>query len=269
MHFKRELLNASKHGKCSSAKFGSNVFGLLKLGISTLSRLQYLVVPLDKEPGFAFIRPSDVFAFGKLALSGSQYRPFALSTINVDSLVRQYRALSRDIGKHHQDQRLGHNINSSLASGLLVSPMTIFVKSHKPAGEQLLRTVHSCSKPAFHGLSKWLASVLRPLADSMPWCAGDSFAARNGLKGLVITEQTIIGKFDLKDFYLSGDLSTILLVFRAAIADATLSGLVQRAIYILLDNQYLITRSHQHLYKCVSGSGIGLTHSEMVATILF
>ena len=53
------------------------------------------------------------------------------------------------------------------------------------------------------------------------------------------------------------------------IDDLVLRGLVFRAPYTLLENQYVLAKSLPTPYKCILGSGIGLTHSAVVASLLF
>lgn len=51
--------------------------------------------------------------------------------------------------------------------------------------------------------------------------------------------------------------------------DRVFADLVQRATFLLLDNQYIITNTLSSTYKCVAGSGIGLKISAMVASLYF
>jgi len=55
----------------------------------------------------------------------------------------------------------------------------------------------------------------------------------------------------------------------AHINDAKLKALVSEAIYLLVDNQYVVASSLSPLFKCVKGSGIGLEHSAAVSSAAF
>ena len=104
---------------------------------------------------------------------------------------------------------------------------------------------------------------------ALPWSLKDSFACREQLKSVSMLVGYIILKIDIKDFFSSGDATEITVKVAALIDDRELASLVQRALCFLLEHQYVLSKTLPTTYKCKKGSGIGLRHSAVVASLLF
>jgi len=74
---------------------------------------------------------------------------------------------------------------------------------------------------------------------------------------------------DLKDFFLCGTSSHIAQHVSELFENKVLKDLLFRALYFLLDNQYVVTGTLPYTYKCAKGSGIGLRISAIVASCYF
>jgi len=87
---------------------------------------------------------------------------------------------------------------------------------------------------------------------------------------LELDASSIVAKVDLKDFFLCGQPSNIAdCVSRLIENDPELRSLVHRAIFFLLNNQYVISNTLDYTFKCISGSGIGLKISAVLANLYF
>ena len=72
-----------------------------------------------------------------------------------------------------------------------------------------------------------------------------------------------------KNFYLSGSDVDIASAMSREFIDPHLRSLMFRAIYLLLSNQFVASKTLQSVFQCISGSGIGLEHSSAIANYLF
>ena len=111
--------------------------------------------------------------------------------------------------------------------------------------------------------------MLQPLVDEVPWVYRDSHAVRRVLKALPISLTTVCAKYDLKDFCLSGTDFGIATAISQEFRNPRLRDLMFKAIYFLLSNQFVVSKTLQSVYQCIAGSGIGLRHSSSVANYLF
>ena len=170
------------------------------IGRIELQKTDLIPVPLDKEPRFVLVSPSDFSIMEELALPDKYYRPWPLENQNVQTTLTEYAELAGDIGRYHCDHRVASNIRSSVTHGSFVCALGISVKSHKDLGEQGLRTIHKGFNPSFAGLSHWLVKVLDPYARAIQWSYKDSFAVRETLLSIPTNPDTIIANIDLKDF---------------------------------------------------------------------
>lgn len=268
-HFRRIFLDLAQANIRKFVNSG-NTFGLVRLAMQELHRLDLVIVPLDKSPGFVLVDPTQFSVMEELALPIKYYMPCPLSCVNVSSCINTYKKLASDIANFHGDMRVARNICSSLESGSFVLAISLTVKGHKPLYSQSLRTIHKGVNCAFLGLMNWLVAVLEPHHNAVEWSYKDSFAVYNELQGIVTTESSSFAKIDLKDFFLCGsawDVADKIATYNGG--DIELSRLIHRATFFLLDNQYIVTSTLQCTYKCISGSGIGLKISALVAGLYF
>ena len=248
------------------ASIGCNMFGLLRLAIRLFRRSGLVALPLDKNPGYALISPQTFVVVENLALSSSFYSP--CPRYDEFRLCLAYSALAQGIGKAIEDSRLRSSIMSSCDSRHISTRLTILVKSHKPPGEVSVRTVHRGFRQAFSGLSLWIHAVLDPIVGSWTWLAKDSGVVHSALTNLSVPAGVRVVKCDLKDFFLTGDARHISLEV-SKLVEAGIRVLFYEALFFLLDNQYVQPSFQASMFKCISGSGIGLLHSAHVASAYY
>ena len=92
--------------------------------------------------------------------------------------------------------------------------------------------------------------LLCSLLKNITWLYKDTFAVRKMLLDVVVCESTIVSKIDLKDFFLSGEACDISCEV-ARLVEGPVSTLVERAIYLLLDNQFVISHTLSHPYSLI------------------
>jgi hypothetical protein len=151
---------------------------------------------------------------------------------------------------------------------LLCGPLGITVKSHKPPGAVSVRTIHRGIKPCWSGLSRWVVGILTPILSQLPWLVPDTQGARQLIKSARVKASDVLAAIDLKDFFLSGT-ATEVTDGVGSLVPLGIRSVFKHALFFLLDNQYVLTTLHSYLYKCISGSGIGLLHSAHVSNALF
>jgi len=261
-------LDVAEASKFLFTRKSNNTFGLLELAVRTLHSCGHVVVQLDKEPGFVIVTPSVYSEMEAIAMSARYYIASPLHAANFNSIISVYRRLARRIGVHHDDVRVEHNINASLEFGMIASPIGLTVKSHKPVGEQSLRTIHKGYNTSFAGLTRWVQKILEPKLYAIPWYYKDSFSVREALLEMHVNKSVAVAKIDLKDSFLSGRSHHISIVV-AAVFENPVRSLLQEALFLLLEHQYVVSNTLSCTYKCIYGSGIGLLTSASVASLYF
>lgn len=76
-------------------------------------------------------------------------------------------------------------------------------------------------------------------------------------------------KLDLKDFFLCGAPEDIAELVSSLVDDRKLRELAFEALYVVLDHQFVHCQTSAGVFKCIAGSGIGLRHSAVVASLYF
>jgi len=110
-----------------------------------------------------------------------------------------------------------------------------------------------------------------PFIARQPHVVSDSFEFKDKLESLSgsLPPSAKLMCVDLKDFFLSGDPDTLSKDVSSVCVDPDLRPLLREALYMVLNNQYVIASSLPHWYKCIAGAGIGLSHSASVANTAF
>ena len=123
---------------------------------------------------------------------------------------------------------------------------------------------------ALRGLSKWVTHMLESHSHQ-PYKLIDSAAAKSLLHGCNAPAGTKVATLDVKEFYMSGDINDL---HSDAMSqyEGPHSSLVSEALFLLLDWQYVQARTaspESHVFKVIVGSGMGLPHSGIVASLSF
>ncbi len=250
-----------------TSRWKSNRFPLLACGLKKLKQINYYVFVNDKQPGYTFVRKSDIQLVERSALSAPLYSPIVLEHLPFSSITRQYKQIASRIARHHSDPTIFRQIVSSANSGLALSLLGLTCKTHKHAGAVSFRCIHRGLSPCFEGLSRWVVSIITPLL-KREWILRDSRHFADTVKLVRVSEGFKQAGFDLKDFYLSGDPNPVAKIVASNFSEP-LRSLLHDGIYFLLDNQYVISLSCGSAYKCMKGSGIGLLHSGHLSSVLF
>lgn len=205
----------------------------------------------------------------RLALPDKYYMPWPVTHLRLFSICETHAKLAAAIGRHFDDHRLASNISASVVHGSFACPLTITVKAHKDPGSQGVRTIHRGFNPSFANLSIWLCKVLEPYLALAPWSHKDSYSVHKILVAFCGSLSSIVVKVDLKDFFLSRESWSIASAVSKLVEDRSLADLVQRAIYFLLENQFVVTSTLACTYRCHKGSGIGLKVSAILSNLFF
>jgi len=237
------------------------------MAVNLLSTIPYIIIPHDKDAGYAFIHIEDARALELQTLNSEHYRPVAMSHINFDPVRTQFVGLARDIEQCEQVEGLAKVICKPLER-IFPTHFGYTVKAHKPQGKISTRPLHKAWQPALIGFSTWLVSILKPILNRLSHVIRDSFEFRDRVQGQEFPDGFVMAVVDVKDFHLPG---TPLEVSNdvASVVDGRLTATVRDVIYNLMDNQIVFAAFLQAFYKCFHGTGMGLVHSGHCSNLAF
>ena len=180
--FRRRVMRSAASISRKGSQVTSNILGLHRLAFRLLKSVPYILLPHDKQPGFAAV-PIENFAQLEVdSLSSHNYEPC------LPSLVDKYKSeassmcssLARRIEKKLEIPCLARRINASLQAGSFAAHLGLLVKNHKPPGEVSCRVLHKHPCNMLLGLSLWVNSILTPFLDRH-WLLRDSFAFKDSV----------------------------------------------------------------------------------------
>ena len=200
-------------------------------------------------------------------LASPVYEEVTAISNDADLRRRVYR-LAKLISDHEGDE-IGRLCTKSLRhpSASIEARLQDTCKSHKEDGNVGFRNIHGCPSYLFSGLSGYIA-----------WCLRKRFAALRAVH-LVKSSQQIVEdirgirlpqgeqlhfvRLDVRDFFLSGSLGTIMSTIRASAWNSRRSQLVEEVLWLLVYEQFVSYNGDGCIshHRVVRGSGMGLRHS--------
>lgn len=265
--FRQAFLN--EVDRCSKS-FQPKSYGLLRLGISLLETLPYAIFRNDKDTGITLVHMNDVCTFWKLTVPEPLYQPVFLAHQGLPALMGELKRLASKIAAHEHNPRWFGAIISPCTQ-LLLALMGAKVKTHKPQGQQVPRSIHQSLGSSLKGVSEWTRQKLDPLLRDLPHIQKDSMAMKQFIQATpALSSEAELCTIDLKDFYLSGTASELARDLMTHLPwDQHSKDLMHQAVYMVLTHQYVHVPAQPYVYKCAKGSGIGLSHSAGITNLVF
>ena len=253
----------------------SNICPIDRAAHAWLLHSRFTAVPCDKEIGFCLVDLDEFVANQLCILQSSWYQETSLQWISVQAwtncIVPGYLRICRDVCAN--DSRISMSmLTSSLYFGRerIASCLMHTVKTHKPPGGVVFRPVHASSNHPFTGLMCWINLVTETalLKHKHILRSCDDF-----IKGLREFKKpdgdTVWVHFDLKDFFMQGDVAFLVRHCSLMVAPA-IRPAFRAALKFVLTNQFVRSRLIPgRLWKVMSGTGIGLKCSSNVADLAF
>ena len=262
--FRRKTTETAEYAAWNDKTMWCNTLPLVPFAARILRQSNVCLLPNGKDGGWSIILRSLRPSLDMDILGGSMYTKVAAD--DYDLLVQQTRreslGLARRIAKVEEMDGTVGVMMKSWKNSSIVATLNATVKSHKSAGEVSLRAIHGGAPSSLASWSIWLSNQLRPLLQDLPHLIKDSRSMVRHIRTLEKKFQgSLLVQIDLKDFYLSGSVESIIEELGEGFSGERRS-LVKDVGRVLLQNQYVKSKFFpDKMWKVVQGSGIGLIHS--------
>ena len=269
---RRAILNAARKG-CSEAinnRFTNETL-LLRWARRRLRTSQWTAVQSDKDGGFVMCAKHNIPEIHAKLLTKDMYDERDRHEYDTQSVMKSCLKLAQKIAKYEDEPGLTHaimkpwwNKNCSLASKLRIT-----CKSHKTAGEVSFRNVHASVGYPLAGIAQWVVKKRGRKLGECNHLLKNSKQFVESLKGLRVHRSNYWIKFDIQDYYMSGNKDDLI-----TDALATFEGdekqLMKEALYLLLEEQWIMSNMFpDRIWKVCKGSGMGLLHSGDLADLAY
>ena len=265
--------SSSRSRQSGKRKWWANVLHIELAAHAWLAASRYLPIPTDKDGGFCLMLREDVSSLQVELLSGPWYSPVGCNHLSLSwqgSIVPQYNAICKEIVAVDPSTPISI-LTRSLGFGpkRAVSRLIHTVKTHKPVGKVALRPVHSSSSHSFLGLMSWVTMILTDILARFKHLVKSSDELISRLGTINVEDDDIFVHADLKDFYMTGDPS-FLVHHCSLLVKSSIRKVFRSALNFLLTHQYVTSGLFPGmLWRVVTGSGMGLRSSAMVANAAF
>ena len=248
----------------------SNLNGVVRLGFQMLADSRWCLALTDKDGGYALCDRAALTETINATLDSSFYEKAFVTEHKIHSIVDDFAGIVRWLEEHTNDSKLSSAILSSVRAGSsrLHSRVLCTVKTHKPPGDVGLRIIHSSVRNMFIPAMRYISSLLRPYLESYEHLVRDSDHLLCQMSKIVVPSSAVMVKFDIKDFYMSGDHKLIL----SSVAQFFPQGAklcLEELTGLILRNQYVATSENEDYYRVCMGAGMGLAFAGDLADICF
>ena len=236
----------------------------------------WTVLQTDKDGGFCLVRSSALATMLKRKLQMPFYREIPTWQIHVDMIVGQMCSILGQLEKHfnlegfkkHYVRTIGKSNKANFVCKILAT-----MKTHKAAGAVDLRVIHSGAGHPFGGISKFVAVFLKRRLYEVGCVSFSTDDVIRKLRSLVIPEEhrhnVMLGKLDVKDFYMQGSASALTEGLFRHVQDTSQRQSLEECLNLILSSQYIRADFVEAVYSVCSGSGMGKILSGDVADLKF
>jgi hypothetical protein len=226
----------------------------------------------DKDGVFVVISHKTFQVFQAMELKKRCYRP--TSALSLDVLHREaskryitLASMLRNLGYLSWSRECFSWLAKSESPRSLLCKWNCTVKTHKPDGEVVARSLHSSVGHMFSALSEVLNRLIGPVLRKYQHLCSNSEEAQSIFAATAVCASTVLLKFDIKEFYLSGSHNDL-----AAAVCSLFSGeealFVRHLVAFLLQYQFVEFDLDTHM-QVVQGSGMGMRHSGSISNAAF
>ena len=147
------------------------------------------------------------------------------------------------------------------------------VKDHKPKGKVVFRAIHGCAQHCFKPLALWLNTIIEAVISKFKFILNSSdefieFLKINPIENIP-GENSFLIHADIDDFFMIGK-QRFHIHHICMMVGKNIRSHFASALDFLLEHQYIDAGTIDGVvYKCISGTGQGLTHSKAVAVATF
>jgi len=239
---------------------------MFRFAFWTLRNSGWAAWPTDKDGGYAVLPRESIPGIYLSILQSDAYVEIPMRETQWDLMAAPMQGairaiLKADAGRVTRSQLMG----SCFVGATWVSRLKCTVKTHKQEGNVSCRAIHTTSSYIFTSIARWVSAVLREGMAPYVHLLQDTRALIKFMSGQTFTHKTWFVKGDVKDFFMTGDVDT-LMSGAIRFTPVHLKEAMQVALRFLLYAQFIEAPGiTDRVWRTRVGSGMGLPHSSEVA----
>jgi len=270
--------------KIDTSREMENVPLVVKAALDIMKNKGYVAIPQDKDTGYVLRTWQEEQKAQISILAGPEYEEINRDFLNIENIKADYRVLAKEASQLMKDsmKMLFFSINNPESKWYSV--LATSIKTHKEQGEIKYRNIHASVNYAFGGLSAWATRHMQKYTAKMNHLVNstENMVNRLGRFDKEINEDSVLYKFDIKEFYMNGTSEELIKGIEMAMEilgpkiemdnseKIAYDRLTIRIVRFLLENQYIISEyTRNRVWKIKKGAGMGLMHSREVSSLAY
>ena len=227
----------------------------------------------DKDGVLAIIHKDVLLNLVNVEFSKPFYRPYGYGNLEPDmeSVSRSFKVVARllePISPYWS--REVKAAASRLTVSSLVCRLVTTIKTHKSPVQ--VRLIHDASRNALNVVGSAINRVLEPFAREVSHLCFGSDQVGSKIRDLEVAERAVLLKFDVRDFYLSGEHEYIIEKVASSVPASHERSFLTSALRVVLNFQFVAELDPAHtgstVRRVTKGSGIGMVHSGVVSDMV-
>ena len=241
------------------------------LALDEMHDINMMPVPTDKGGGFTLVSFKDLITMHEEIFAKAWYQRLQVHSTKALLLSEgcEYGRLCAEVAEFSEVFPSAANMVASITNGVFIATLINTVKAHKLPGEVSFRPIHACSKYGYAGLSLWLCSILKPIADRYAHLSGTSEQILHKACLHGFPSDITLAHIDLDDFFMSGAHPFLVKHVGSLVGCSKLRTLVRKVLSFLLKTQYIQSSATSGVRHMCNGTSQGLPHSGLVAILAF
>ena len=241
---------------------------IIQFAKEMLSSSDWVAVPTDKDGGYACLPRDQLIVGMQQIVDLGNYAEYPRYSETAQEWVQEYQTLCRTIaGKDHRLYRaLVSDCNSDCDR--MYQKLSVTVKTHKTEGCVKFRGIHSSAASPLKPGMRWVTSLISPALKNSHMIR-DSFHLVDILQRRPLPPNSIFLRFDIKEFYMSGEHSELISRCAGYVPLASRAAFSSMTEFILGSQYVTVPGRPDHCYKVTTGSGMGLSCSGALSDLTF
>jgi hypothetical protein len=236
----------------------------------------HLTCRLSDKDGVFVMMEADIFrVLQARELTKSCYRPVGPATVEVAhslAVSRSYRLATRlDQLGHTTWARQVRNYVCSKAKDVksILCRWSCTVKTHKGDGQVVMRSIHSSTNHLHNAISEVINRMLEPILRRHRLLCWSTEDVQKKLSTAKVSPRSLFMKFDVKEFFLSGEHEAISTAV-ASHFEGREKSWIRDATSFVLSTQFVEYSVENELHhQVLEGSGMGMRHSGSISDAAF
>jgi len=250
---------------------GSNIPWYARFALKFIKKQNLCAIPSDKDGVFTILHRDTLQSMTSKQVNSSKYSEVSLKQVEVEKMnaiphAHKICSTMNKLGWKRWATDARYPINNKTRNFTYKFRHTI--KTHKPEKQVVCRLLHTAAGHSLSGISAVIDKLYSELLKPIEHLVHNTADLLKMVGAKKFTKGCMFLKLDVKDFYMSGNHSTIIDICAQGYKGADKEFVIQ-VLSFILHYQFVHDTDADKYYQVLEGTGMGARHSGALADYVF